>query len=814
MKELQDLIDQMTLEEKASLCSGQDFWHLKGVPHHEIPSIKIADGPHGLRVQLGDPTEVGLAESNPATCFPTASALAATWNRELVYQVGQALAEECKEQGVSVILGPGANIKRSPLCGRNFEYFSEDPFLSGEIAKSHISGVQSLGVGTSLKHYAVNNQEFRRMTINAVVDERALREIYLAGFEIAIKGAQPWTVMGAYNQVNGTYVCEHPDLLAKILQEEWGYQGLVFSDWGATNDRVEGLKAGLTVEMPGPSPENDARIITAVQEGHLEESILNQAVEKVLNLIFKAQETLAVGHQNDRETHHVLARQAACEGAVLLKNQGQILPLPKDTQVALVGELARTPRYQGAGSSRINPSQLDSIYTEISKIASKEKISFVPGYQLKDPEVDLELIEDALSAARDADVVVICAGLPENFEVEGLDRDHLALPENQNLLIKALAEEHDQVVVVLSNGAPVEMPWVDHVQGILEGYLGGQAGGGAIVDILYGKANPSGKLPETFPIRLEDTPCHDYFPGGPRTVEYRESLLVGYRFYDTVDKEVLFPFGHGLSYTSFSYSDLVLSASRLDALEKLKVSLTVKNTGKRAGKEVVQLYVHPTSPAAFRPVKELKAFTKVALEAGEQKEISFELDRRAFAHFNTGLKDWLVETGEYQVMVGSSSRDIRSQGIIWVDSSRSDAPIPERDRLPTYLDFPADGVSREDFELLIGEPLPGNLSEKKGEYTLNTPIGDLRGSLTGRWLAGYLNQQVEKMTGDLSQSPNAIMIRSIIGGLPLRGLAMFAGQRINPEMMDGLLTMVNGRFLLGLARVLLARRKARQATTR
>jgi beta-glucosidase len=806
MKALQDLISQMTLEEKASLSSGRDFWHLKGIPRLGIPSIMITDGPHGLRAGEGDPTQIGLTEPAPATCFPTASALAATWNRELIYEIGQALAEECKEQGVSVILGPGANIKRSPLCGRNFEYFSEDPILSGEIAKSHINGVQSLGIGSSLKHYAVNNQEFRRMTINALVDERALREIYLAGFEIAVTGAQPWTVMGAYNQVNGTYACEHPLLLGKILREEWGHQGLAISDWGAMNQRLEALVAGLAVEMPGPSPENDAMIVAAVQEGRLEESILDQVVQKILDLIFKTQGALGVDYKFDREAHHALARKAAGEGAVLLKNQGQILPLSKDTRVALIGEMARTPRYQGAGSSRVNPFQVESILAEMTKMAGI-RINFAPGYRLNDLEADQELIEEALATAGDADVVVICAGLPENFEVEGLDRDHIALPENQDRLIEALAAEYDQVVVVLSNGSPVEMPWIDRVQAVLEGYLGGQAGGGAVADILFGETNPSGKLAETFPLRLEDTPCHRYFPGGPRTVEYRESLYVGYRFYDSVDKEVLFPFGHGLSYTTFDYCNLTLNTSQISDSESLEVSLKVKNTGSVAGKEIIQLYICPTAPQAFRPEKELKAFAKVQLQSGEEKDVSFELDRRAFAYYNTDLKDWQVETGEYQILVGASSRDIRCQAVVQIESSQAGLVVPDRDHHPTYLKFPVDAkVNRADFESLLGSPLPANLPERKGEYTINTPVGDLSESLIGSQLINFLEKQVEDITKDDPDSPNALMIRASVKGLPLRAIAKMGGERVTPGMIEGLLAMVNGRFIKGLITILRARR--------
>jgi beta-glucosidase len=772
-----------------------------------IPVLLVTDGPHGLRKHAGDATGLGLSEIVPTTCFPTASALAATWNRDLVFEVGQALAEECKEEGVSVILGPGANIKRSPLCGRNFEYFSEDPYLSGEIAKSHIQGVQSYGIGTSLKHYAVNNQEYRRMTINAVVDERALREIYLAGFEIAVKGAQPWTVMGAYNQVNGTYACEHPRLLGKILNQEWCYEGVAITDWGAMNQRVDALAAGLAVEMPGPNPANDAAIVDGVREGHLEEAVLDDAVERILKLIFKAKDSIQDDFRYDREAHHALARKAAGEGAVLLKNQDNTLPLKEGTRIGLIGEMARIPRYQGAGSSLVNPIQVDSIYQEMLKIVGQEWIRFAPGYSLADLTDDPGLVQDAIDVARDSDVVVICAGLPENYEVEGLDREHMALPESQNHLIETLVEENDQLIVVLSNGSPVEMPWIGQVGAVLEGYLGGQAGGGAVADILCGVTNPSGKLAESFPVSLEDTPCQAYFPGGPRTVEYRESVYVGYRFYDTVDKEVLFPFGHGLSYTTFAYSDLVLSDTRISEVDTLTVHFTVRNTGDRPGKEIVQLYVSPTSPVVFRPAKELKGFQKVALDPGEEIEISFELDRRAFAYFSTAINDWHVESGEYQVLLGSSSRDIRCQAGVWVESNRPNIPLLERDCLAAYRTFPADAsVSTEDFERLLGGPVPENHGERKGEYTVNTPIGDLHQSLAGRWLARYLQAQVEKMAGNLSQSPNAVMLRSVIKVLPLRGLGLMAGGRLNPKVMDGLLTMVNGRFFAGLISVLRARR--------
>jgi len=585
MHDIKELISQMTLEEKASLCSGKDFWNLKGIERLGIPSIMVTDGPHGLRKKAGDSSDqIGLSDSVPATCFPTASALAATWNRELIYQVGEALGEECREEKVGVILGPGANIKRSPLCGRNFEYFSEDPYLSGEIAKSHINGVQSQGVGTSLKHYAVNNQEYRRMTIDAIVDERALREIYLAGYEIAVKESQPWTMMCAYNKVNGTYCSEHKYLMDDVLRGEWGYKGLVVTDWGAMNERVKGLTAGIELEMPGVNNGNNAMIVAAVTSGELDEAVLDQAVERILKMIFKTEKTLSEDYQYNRQSHHALARRVAGEGAVLLKNENNVLPLPKTAKIALLGQFAKTPRYQGAGSSLMNPTQLDNIYDEMTKLVGEENITFAPGYHAKQNEIDSELIREAVGTAQKADAVVVCVGLPDIFEVEGLDRGHMRLPQSHNALIEAVAKAHSKVVVVLSNGSPVEMPWANQIQAILEGYLGGQAGAGAIADILFGEVNPSGKLAETFPIKLEDNPSYHYFPGGPNTIEYRESIYVGYRYFDTAAADVLFPFGHGLSYTTFEYSDLQLSQRTLTDNETLTVTLTVKNTGDVAGK--------------------------------------------------------------------------------------------------------------------------------------------------------------------------------------------------------------------------------------
>jgi beta-glucosidase len=807
MENIKILISKMTLEEKASLCSGLDFWHIKGIERLGISSIMITDGPHGLRKQEGDTAELGLENSVPATCFPTASSLAATWNRDLVYEVGQALAEECKQEKVSILLGPGANIKRSPLCGRNFEYFSEDPYLSGQIAKSHINGVQSLGIGTSLKHYAANNQEYRRMTINAVIDERALREIYLAGFEIAVKEAQPWTLMGAYNQVNGIYACEHPEQLRKILKEEWDHEGFVMTDWGAMNERVDALEAGLELEMPGPSASNDTKIVDAVKNGKLDEAVLDQAVTRILKIIAKAEETLTDDFKYDPQAHHAHARSVASEGVVLLKNNDSLLPLTKNTKVALIGEMAKTPRYQGAGSSLIQPTQIDNIYDEVVKIAGENTISYAPGYTVKGNEIDKSLIEEAVSVSKDAEIVVVCAGLPESYEAEGLDRDHMRMPESHNALIDALTKAHSKVVVVLSNGSPVEMPWLDQVKAILEGYLGGQAGAGAIADVLFGIVNPSGKLAETFPMRLEDNPSSEYFPNGPKTVEYRESIYVGYRYFSTVGEEVLFPFGHGLSYTTFEYKNLKLNQTKISDQESLEVNLKVKNAGNTSGKEIVQLYVSPVSSKVFRSKIELKGFDKVELKPGEEKEISITLDRRAFAYYNTEISDWHVESGDYKILVGSSSSDIRLEDQISIESTQKNIPIAEKDKNSTYMNISkGEEFSQADFEQLLGRPLPSNQVLENEVFTMNSPLGDMDSSFIGRQLFNMMEKQIEKLVEGDPDGATALMMKSMVKGMPLRTLLMMGGDRLNRGMLEGLLQMVNGKFFKGLSALLKAGR--------
>ncbi len=792
MPDIQNLIRQMTLEEKASLCSGLNFWYLKGVERLGVPSIMVTDGPHGLRKQVGSADHVGLSESVPATCFPTASALAASWNRDLVYQVGAALGEECRQEKVSVILGPGANIKRSPLCGRNFEYFSEDPYLTGEIAKSHINGVQSQGVGTSIKHYAANNQEYRRMTSDSVVDARALREIYLAGYEIAVKEAQPWTVMCSYNRINGTYASDNKYLMNDILKEEWGHQGLAVTDWGAMNDRVEALKAGLELEMPGAPNGNDAALVAAVRSGSLDEATLDRAVARLLRMIFKAQETLSKDFSYDPLAHHALARRAAGEGAVLLKNDQHLLPLPANARIALIGGFAKAPRYQGAGSSLMNPTRLENLYEELAKLIGEANLVYAPGYTAKG-ESDETLIQGALAAASQAEVVVICAGLTDMDEVEGVDRKHLRLPSGHDRLIERLAAQHKKVAVVLSNGSPVEMPWLHSVAAVLEGYLGGQAGAGALADILTGRVNPSGKLAETFPLKLEDTPAQPY-PGGPVTVEYRESLYVGYRYYDAARVETLFPFGYGLSYTTFTYRDLALSQSG----ETVTATFKVKNSGDAAGSEIAQLYVRDVQSTVFRPDKELKGFVKVHLQPGEEKEVSIQLDRRAFAFYDVGSRDWVVEAGEFTILVGASSRDIRLEAALRLEAGQGSVSAVDAARLAAYYHPAKDRhFSQADFEALLGRPVPPNVGPQKGQYDLNTPLSEMTGSFIGRQLYKLLDDNITKIVAGKEDTPTGVLIRSMVREMPMRSLLMNGGPLNRPKL-EALLLMLNGHFFKGL----------------
>ncbi|PHD59500.1 glycosyl hydrolase [Bacillus toyonensis] len=669
-RDIKKIISEMTLEEKASLCSGLDFWNTKGIERLGIPSIMVTDGPHGLRKQAEGADHLGIYNSIPSTCFPSAVGLASTWNKDLIHEVGVALGEECQAEHVGVLLGPGANIKRSPLCGRNFEYFSEDPYLSSQMAINHVKGVQSQGIGTSLKHFAANNQEHRRMSVDAIVDERTLREIYLASFEDVIKEAQPWTVMSAYNKVNGEYASENNYLLHDILKDEWGFEGFVVSDWGAVNERVASLANGLELEMPSGFGIGEKKIIDAIHCGELSVEKLDQAVERLLYIIFKAYDNQLENATYSKDMHHQLAREVASESMVMLQNEDSILPLKKEGTVAVIGEFAKQPRYQGGGSSHINPTKLASIFEELEMVSGeKTNILFAQGYDLASDDVDENLINEAKKIAESADTAVLFVGLPDHYESEGFDRKHLQMPENHVQLIEAIAEVQSNIVVVLSNGAPIEMPWIGKVKGILEGYLGGQALGGAIADLLFGDANPSGKLAETFPEVLSDNPSYLNFPGEGDKVEYKEGVFVGYRYYDAKNIEPLFPFGFGLSYTNFEYSKLSISKNEIKDTDTVSVLVNVKNAGSIAGREIVQLYIKDVESSMIRPEKELKGFEKIELQPGEEKTVSFTLNNRSFAYYNVEMKDWHVETGEFEILVGKSSREIVLQDNIFVQST-------------------------------------------------------------------------------------------------------------------------------------------------
>ena len=657
-RDIKKIISQMSLEEKADLCSGEGTWNTKAIPEHDIPSIMMTDGPHGLRKQSGHGDHMGMNQSVPATCFPTAAGLACSWNRDLIEKVGTALGEECQAENVQIILGPGANIKRSPLCGRNFEYYSEDPYLSSQLATRHIKAVQNQGIGTSMKHFAVNNQETRRFNIDAVLDERTFREIYLASFEAAVKDAQPWTVMSAYNKINGSYCSENKYLLTDILRDDWGFEGSVVSDWGGVSERDDALLAGLDLEMPTSSGIGREKVINAVKSGKLSEEALDKSVERLLTIIFKAVDSRKENATYDKDRHHQIAKEVALESMVLLKNEEKILPLENKGKIALIGAFVKNPRYQGAGSSRINPTRIDNPYDEIVKIADNAEILHAEGYSLSSCEIDEDMINEATEAAGKSDVTVIFAGLPDNYDSEGCDRKHMRLPDNQNALIEAVAEVKDNIIVVLFNGSALEMPWLHKVKGVLEAYLGGQAMASALADILFGNANPSGKLAETFPMKLSQNPSFINFPGESDKVEYREGLFVGYRYYDKVELEPMFPFGYGLSYTNFEYSNLTLDKKVMLDSDQVTVSVNIKNTGNREGKEIVQLYVSDIESSVIRPIKELKGFEKVALQPGEEKLVTFKLNRRSFAYYHVGLKDWYVESGDFEIMIGKSSHDI------------------------------------------------------------------------------------------------------------------------------------------------------------
>lgn len=726
------ILAEMSLEEKASLCSGEGFWHTKPIERLDIQKIMMSDGPHGLR-KVNEERDCVTDESIEAVCFPTASALACSFDRNLIEKLGKALGDECQAEGVAVILGPGANIKRSPLCGRNFEYFSEDPYLSTEMASAYIKGVQSRGVGTSLKHFALNNQEYRRMSVSAEVDERVLREIYLASFEGAVKNAKPWTVMCSYNRVNGVHSSENPKLLSNILRDEWEYKGLVVSDWGAVDNRVNGIKAGLDLEMPSSQGKNDKFIVEAVRLGKLDIKDVDKCVRRILELIDKYEDGKKSNIIWDKEKHNKLAAEIESECMVLLKNEGNILPLDRSKKIAFIGRFAESPRYQGGGSSHINSYKVTSALEAVKDIC---KVTYAEGYNTVEDETDDKLLSEAVQAAKECEIAVLFVGLPDLFESEGYDRSHLRLPECQIELIERVSEVNENTVVVLHNGSAVEMPFADNVKGILEAYLGGQAVGQAEVDILFGKKNPSGKLAETFPRKLSDNPSYLNFPGEGDRVRYQEGIFVGYRYYDKKEIEPLYPFGYGLSYTTFEYKDIDISKSEMNDDEEVTVTVTVKNTGKIKGKEIVQLYVNDEQSSVIRPIKELKGFEKVMLNPGEEKKVAFVLDKRSFAYYNTDISDWYTEYGKYNILVGSSSRDIRLKTCVYV--------------APT--------------------------NKIRVEYTLNSTGGDVMSTEMGKELFKEFLKEVNEginSGSDISESDEQMTL-AMYNELPLRAMVSFS----------------------------------------
>ncbi|MFA5450219.1 MAG: glycoside hydrolase family 3 C-terminal domain-containing protein, partial [Clostridia bacterium] len=699
---IKSLLNELTLEEKAALCSGVAPWETTPISRLGIPSVFVADGPHGVRREVESEGGIGnvFKDSLPATCFPPAVTLASTWDKALLGEVGAALADECLEQGVSVLLGPGINIKRNPLCGRNFEYFSEDPYLTGELAAAYINGIQQKGVGTSLKHYAINSQEFRRLVSSSDVDERTAREIYLSAFETAVKKSQPYTIMSSYNRINGVYAGEDKNLLTQILREEWGYQGLVVSDWGAVSDRVKGVWAGLDLQMPSSNGEHDKMIVNAVKSGKLDIDDLDTAVTRVLRFVFKCHEVYEKnkGYKADYKKHHALARRAAAEGSVLLKNTGPILPLAEGAEIAVIGELADKLRSQGSGSSRLNPKD------EVSFLAALQreniKFEYAPGYSVTSPAPKEDMIYQACKLAESKENVLLFIGLTEDFESEGFDREHLSIPPSHITLLEEIYKYNKNIIVVLTGGSPVVMPWIDKAAAVLNVYLTGEAGGESTLDVLFGRVNPSGKLAETYPLQLSDVLSTNYF--GKYIAEYRESIYVGYRYFDTANKPVLFPFGHGLSYTAFEYSNLTLSAEKITDNDTLEISFDVKNIGQYEGKEVVQVYVNDIKSTIFMSDKQLKAFEKISLKAGETKTVTIELDARSFAFYNIKTKSWTAEEGEFDILVGSSSRDIRLDKRVYLVAQTTEI-ADFRDAAPNYYDIAkAAEIPEAQFEALLG----------------------------------------------------------------------------------------------------------------
>ena len=793
-----ELIEKMTLEEKASLMSGKDYWKSNDIERLGINSMFLADGSHGIRKQTKSSDRIGLNSGNPATCFPTAATISNSWNEELAERIGEYLGEEAAAQKINVLLGPAINMKRNPLCGRNFEYFSEDPYLAGKLAAGYIRGIQSNGISACVKHFAVNNQEERRMAIDTIVDERTLREIYLTAFEIAVKEGKTKSLMSSYNKINGTYANENIHLMKEILRDEWGFKGCVITDWGGSNDRIEGLIAGNELEMPSTGGETNKEIIQAIRSGKIKEEVLDQCVDRLLDLIFTTENALRKSNKEfDIEKHHRVAQRVAEESIVLLKNEDNIVPIRPSKKVAVIGNFAKEARYQGAGSSTVNPTILDNTLDcfEQSGIIS---IGYEEGFN-RYGKKDKKKIDKACELAKKADVVLLYIGLDEYVEVEGLDRETMNIPENQVELLNALYEVNTNIVAIISCGCALEMPWINKVKGLLHGHLAGQAGARSILRVLSGDVNPSGKLAETYPIKYEDTPSYKNFPGKEVSVEYREGLFIGYRYYDTVNKEVLFPFGYGLSYTRFEYSDIQVKND--------SVTFNLKNSGKVAGMEIAQLYVGCKSNNIFRPKKELKGFAKVFINAGETKKVTIYFDDKTFRYFNVKTNKWEVETAEYEIIIGASSIDIRLVDNIFVEGTEVELPY-NKDNLPSYYTGVVNDVTLGEFENLMERKVPVSKWDKKEKLGYNHTIAQCKyaKSLAARatyYLIVFIHWYLKK----IGKRDKANIIIMSIYHMPFRGIARVTGGIINMPMVDGILTMVNGRFFKGTVKLIKEKNK-------
>ena len=786
MQNTELLLKKLTLEEKCALLSGAETFKTRGMPEHGIPQIWLSDGPHGLRKQAGESDHLGLNPSVPATCFPTASAVANSWDAALGEEIGAALGEEAAAQEVSVVLGPGLNMKRNPLCGRSFEYFSEDPYLAGKLAAGYIRGIQSKGVAACPKHFAVNSQETRRMASDSIVDERTLREIYLTGFEIAVKEGHPRSIMSSYNLVNGTYANENKHLLMEILRGEWGFDGAVITDWGGSNDHALGVKNGSTLEMPAPGGDSVRELLAAVESGKISESDIDARLSELLPLVFDTKAALdAAPREFDAAAHHALARRAAEESLVLLKNEGSLLPLAAGAKVAVIGDFAKNPRYQGAGSSMVNSTQVDVL---LDKLINSELnvIGYQQGFD-RHGKPDAALQKSACELATQADTVVLCMGLDEIAESEGLDRSNLRLAQNQVDLLQAVAAVNPKIVVVLYSGSVVETPWLDNCQALLYAALGGQAGAGAVADALTGKVNPCGKLAETWPLTYADIPSAADFATRRKTVEYREGLYIGYRYFTTAEKAVRFPFGYGMSYTTFAYSDM--------AADEQGVSLTVTNTGSVAGTEIVQLYIAKKNSELFRPAKELKGFARVTLAPGEKQRITITLDDKAFRFWNVKANRWEIEGGEYELLVGASVEDIRLCEKISVHGTATVHPYEDVD-LDCYYKGDVLHVSDADFEKLLGHPIP----KGKTKIDRNLTLGELNHA---RSPLGWLVWLVLTILLDVSYKRGKPDLNILFQyNMPLRALAKMTNGAISMGMVDGIVMELQGFWILGLVRVI------------